>query len=127
MLYEHSGQCPWNRGQDEMERDPEDWDRKDWGPSEEGRPAERGGVMEDFLTVEQLAERFGVAPVTARHWCLRGLFPNAVQVAKTGRGSVWLVPVADTEGFKKPRVGYPRGRPRGPVEEEGGQEVTDGG
>lgn len=68
--------------------------------------------MDKFLTVEELARRLGVARPTARAWLKRGLFPNALQVVKTGRGGVWLVPEGDLATFVRPPMGYPRGRPR---------------
>jgi hypothetical protein len=54
------------------------------------------------LTTKQAAERFGVEPPAVRQWCRRGLLPNAYE-AETPRGSVWMIPETDLEGFKPPR------------------------
>jgi len=64
----------------------------------------------NLLTTDDIAKRFTVARITAIKWCVRGLFPNA---RKYGRD--WLVPDSDLLMFKKPRVGYPKGRERKPI------------
>lgn len=63
--------------------------------------------MKDFLTAGELARRLGVATVTARRWYKLGLFPHAAQVARTGKGGIWLVPESDLAGFERPKVGRP--------------------
>jgi len=65
--------------------------------------------MEQYrlLTVVQVAERFDVGTVTVRNWCRAGLFPNALQGPRTGRGAVWLIPEADLTDFERPRMGRP--------------------
>lgn len=64
--------------------------------------------MKDLLTVADLAHRFGVAKATARRWCEQGLFPHAEQIARIGRGGIWLVPESDLAGFERPKVGRRR-------------------
>jgi hypothetical protein len=83
-------------------------------------------MMDDLrlLTVADVAERFDVAERTARGWCDRGLFPHAVQGPKTGRGAIWLIPESDLENFERPKVGYPKGRPRDLDAGDSDQEVT---
>lgn len=59
--------------------------------------------MEKFLSVKELAERFGVRGAMARRWCEQGKFPNARQI-----GRVWVVPESDTKNFKRPKRGRPK-------------------
>ena len=81
--------------------------------SENHGAGERAAVEElQLLTVGQVAERFDVATATVTSWCRRGLFPNAIQGPRTGPGRIWLIPEADLDGFERPKVGYPKGRPR---------------
>lgn len=54
------------------------------------------------LTTKEVAAHFDVSPITARLWCRRGLFPNAYEQS-TPRGSVWMIPKKDLEGFKPPK------------------------
>jgi hypothetical protein len=60
-----------------------------------------------FLTTADLAARYGVAPVTARSWCERGLFPNVMRGPKTGRGATYLIPESDLVRFTPPQQGRP--------------------
>lgn len=41
-----------------------------------------------FLTVKDLAERYGVSRITINHWRNRGLFPQGMKVARTRRWSL---------------------------------------
>jgi uncharacterized protein YjcR len=59
------------------------------------------------MTLRQVAEKFGVAPVTARQWRERGHFPNA-KLEETVIGPVWIVPVSDVEAFTPPAMGRPK-------------------
>lgn len=61
------------------------------------------------LTVSEVAQKLGVAEVTARQWARQGRFPNA----RRTRGG-WLVPESDLQNFERPRMGKPKRR-----EEEG--------
>lgn len=65
--------------------------------------------MEQYrlLTSAQVAERFGVEPRTVLNWCKAGLFPNALQGPRTGRGAIWLIPEGDLTDFEPPKVGRP--------------------
>lgn len=66
------------------------------------------------LTTKDVAARLDVSPITARLWCRRGLFPNAYE-QDTPRGSVWMIPARDLEGFEPPKK---TGRPPKPKEEQ---------
>ena len=70
--------------------------------------------MDDLklLTVADVAERLGAATSTVTLWCRRGLFPNAIRGPKTGSGAIWLILESDLTDFERPKVGYPKGRPR---------------
>ena len=60
------------------------------------------------LTTIQVAERITTPERTIRMWCKQGLFPNARQI-DTPRGSYWLIPESDLQGFAKPeRVRPPK-------------------
>ena len=59
-----------------------------------------------FVTTTEAAKKFGVLPATVKHWCQRGLFPNA----RCEAGRVWLIPASDLEGFQPPRRGRPAKR-----------------
>ena len=63
-------------------------------------------MISNELTTKELASRFGVAEVTARLWCQKGLFPNGHQ-KKTPFGSYWLVPESDLQSFNRPKTGRP--------------------
>lgn len=58
------------------------------------------------LTARQLAERYDVAPSTARSWFLLGLVPGAV-LKQTELGPVWVVPESALDKFTPPRAGRP--------------------
>jgi hypothetical protein len=64
----------------------------------------------DELNTSEVAARLGVSPITARVWCRRGLFPNAYE-REESRGSVWVIPAKDLEGFTPPKK---TGRPARP-------------
>ena len=63
-------------------------------------------MNERMLTVEQLAERYNVQPVTARKWCQRGVVPARKHVV--GDRAAWLVHEDDLAGFVPPSGGRPR-------------------
>ena len=84
--------------------------------------------MDKFLTVPEVAERLGAGPSTVRQWAKRGLFPNAIHVGRTGKGAIWLVPESDLESFERPKMGYPKGRPRKTAEPASAQaQAPEGG
>lgn len=56
----------------------------------------------DILTVADLAERYGVAKVTARRWCRLGYIEGARLV--TG---AWIIPKDSLEDFEPPEPGRP--------------------
>jgi uncharacterized protein YjcR len=60
------------------------------------------------MTLKQVAEKFGVAPSTARLWQKQGYFPNA-KLEETVLGPVWIVPKSDVSAFKPPIMGRPVG------------------
>lgn len=60
----------------------------------------------DDLTTKEVAQVFNVAEVTARVWCQKGHFPNAYQI-ETPFGCYWLIPAADVQNFKRPKIGRP--------------------
>lgn len=62
-----------------------------------------------FLTVKELAERYGVARRVASGWCERGLLPNALKKTSELGVEYWQIPETDLTNFVKP-VG--RGKPR---------------
>jgi hypothetical protein len=63
-------------------------------------------MSERTLTARQLAERYKVAPSTARAWFLNGLVPGAY-LKETELGSYWVVPENDLKDFVKPTAGRP--------------------
>lgn len=68
--------------------------------------------MKAELTTKQVAERYGVSPITVRLWCRRGLFPHAYEQA-TPRGAVWMIPERDLGKFVMPKkTGRPPKRPQ---------------
>jgi hypothetical protein len=71
-------------------------------------------MSDSELTVTQVAEQLGVAAITVRKWCQRGLFPNAY-LHETPLGSLWMIPTKDLDSFEPPKMG----RPPKPKEEKG--------
>ena len=57
--------------------------------------------MKGYVTTRELAERLGVAQVTVKSWCQRGLLAGAVK-AGSGRRAMWLIPEAALEEFEPP-------------------------
>ncbi len=82
-------------------------------------------MSETDLSTGQVATRLGVIADTVRKWCRRGLFPNAYEVEES-RGSVWMIPERDLEGFEPPKK---TGRPPkpGPVPKAGKASVSKRG
>lgn len=76
----------------------------------------------NLLTTADLAERYEVAESTARAWCARGRFPNAIEGPRTGSGRVWLVPEADLEGWEPPKPGRRPAPSAGEQPAEGSEE-----
>jgi hypothetical protein len=66
------------------------------------------------LTTKEVAERYEVIDATVRLWRRRGLFPHAYEL-ETPRGSVWMIPESDLEGFELPKK---TGRPPKPKVEK---------
>jgi hypothetical protein len=66
----------------------------------------------DLLTARGHTDRDGsrVKTDTVKHWCQRGLFPNATRVGGPRRG-YWLIPESDLEDFISPKIGKPK-RPK---------------
>ena len=60
----------------------------------------------EMLTTQEIASEFGVAYQTVMAWIYNGAFPNA-QKEETPRGSYYLVPRSDLDGFKPQRRGRP--------------------
>lgn len=54
------------------------------------------------LTTAQVAERMSVTVHAVRFWIKRGLLPNAYE-KKESRGTVWMIPEKDLEGFEPPK------------------------
>jgi hypothetical protein len=63
-------------------------------------------MSEKTLTARQLAERYNVAPSTARAWFLNGIVPRAY-LKKNELGSFWVVPENALAGFQPPQPGRP--------------------
>ena len=63
----------------------------------------------NFLTVKELAERYGVARRVASGWCERGLLPNALKKTSELGVEYWQIPESDLTNFVKPSG---RGKPR---------------
>lgn len=61
-----------------------------------------------MLTPDEVAERYGVSPVTVRGWCSRGKLA-AIKEGRGNRGN-WLIPESALEGFTPPRPGRPKKR-----------------
>jgi predicted site-specific integrase-resolvase len=57
--------------------------------------------------VTQVAQRLGVAAITVRKWCARGLFPHAYMY-ETPLGALWIIPEDDLKEFHPPKMGRPR-------------------
>lgn len=70
----------------------------------------KGGTIEGYLTVQEVAERFQVSTNTVGRWCRQDRFPGAIKVAP-GRRGVWLIPEVDLVGFTKPKPG-PEPKPK---------------
>lgn len=67
----------------------------------------RDTTTPEDLTTADVARRLGVSPITVRLWCRRGLFKNAYE-REESRGSVWIIPEKDLDGFEPPkRTGRP--------------------
>jgi hypothetical protein len=64
--------------------------------------------MAKEYTTRELAEMYGVTPLTVRLWCDKGLFPNA-EKKESPRGPYWSIPARDLKSFKPPSG---PGRPR---------------
>lgn len=54
-----------------------------------------------YLTVPEIAARFGRSRFAARQWVIKGYFPNALDFGEYYRPR-WLVPVSDVEAFSPP-------------------------
>jgi hypothetical protein len=59
------------------------------------------------LTTTKVAERLKKDARLVRLWCQQGHFPHAY-LDETPRGSVWMIPEADLEGFVPPKMGRPK-------------------
>lgn len=63
-------------------------------------------MAKNELTAVQVAEKLGVASVTVRKWCQRGLFPTAYMY-ETPLGALWMIPQRDLINFTPPPMGRP--------------------
>ncbi len=63
----------------------------------------------NFLSVKEVAERYGVSRRVASGWCERGLLPNAEKRTSELGVEYWQVPESDLANFVKPAG---RGKPR---------------
>jgi hypothetical protein len=61
-------------------------------------------MSEKTLTAKQIADRYDVAPSTARAWCLNGTLPGAY-LKETELGSFWVVPESGLAKFVPPKPG----------------------
>ncbi len=59
-----------------------------------------------MLTTQEAADHLGVAYQTIMAWVYQGKFPNA-QKEETPRGIYYLIPLADLNGFERPKRGRP--------------------
>ena len=57
-----------------------------------------------WLSVSEVAGRYGVTGTTVRRWCVSGLLPNARKFGD-GRTAPWVIPEADLAGFEPPKIG----------------------
>lgn len=62
--------------------------------------------MSEELTTAAAAERLDTPERTIRLWCKQGKFQGA-RAVETPRGSYWMIPSRDLEGFQKPTLGRP--------------------
>lgn len=60
-----------------------------------------------MLTTQQIAVEFGVAYQTVMSWIYKGYFPGALK-EESPRGSYYLIPRSDLNGFKPRRRGRPK-------------------
>jgi len=63
-----------------------------------------------MITVREAAERLDAGQSSVRMWCAEGKFPNA-EPLETPRGSVWVIPETDLDGFEKRGRGRPAKQP----------------
>ena len=64
-------------------------------------------MSENYLKASEVAKKYEVNSYTVKGWIRSGLLPNA-KLEETVAGSVWLIPEADLENFKKPEQGRPK-------------------
>ena len=62
----------------------------------------------NYLTVKEIALKFGVDKRAAQNWVRDGRFPNAQLEIIPHFGSIWKVPESDLKNFVRPQVGQPR-------------------
>lgn len=74
------------------------------------------------LTTAQVAERMNVTVHAVRFWIKRGLLPHAYEKEES-RGTVWMIPESDLEGFEPPKK---TGRPPKPKAEGAGKKKARG-
>lgn len=61
-----------------------------------------------YLTVKEIALKFGVDKRAAQNWVKDGRFPNAKMEIIPPFGGVWKVPEFDLVNFVRPKAGNPR-------------------
>lgn len=65
-------------------------------------------VKDIELTAKEVAEKFGVKPITVRVWCEKGKFPNARKKESQFGVKYWAIPESDLNNFKPQlRLGRP--------------------
>ncbi len=65
-------------------------------------------MAEDFLTTDQVAERYGVTRMTVTRWCQRGLIPGVFRLGEKESHARWVIPASGLAGFEPPKPGRPR-------------------
>jgi hypothetical protein len=61
-------------------------------------------ITKQYLTTNQVAQKYNVEVRTVSRWIRAGLFPNAVK-AYEGLRAPYLIPLADVEAFQRPQMG----------------------
>lgn len=60
-----------------------------------------------MLTVKEVAERIGAAPISVRIWVNKGRFPGA-KLEESPAGQYWLIPETAIEDFEMGKPGRPK-------------------
>lgn len=65
--------------------------------------------MAEYLTVAEVAERYGVTPTTVGRWCQKGYLRGAFREV-AGPTAPWRIPAESLEDFEPPKPGRPPGK-----------------